>query len=157
MSAEDVAAGTPAPVAPAAVTTLKAARRGFLGQCPHCGQGRMFRAFLKVADTCPVCGEELHHQRADDFPAYVVIVIVGHILVPLVLLVETHFAPPYWLHMALWPAAIAALALSLLQPVKGAIVGLQWSAGMHGFEEAKDRRVRSARTVAPTAEAASRG
>ena len=45
----------------------------------------MFRAFLKVADHCPACGEALHHHRADDAPAYFVILIVGHIVVPLVL------------------------------------------------------------------------
>jgi uncharacterized protein (DUF983 family) len=114
-----------------------AMRRGFRGRCPNCGEGRMFRAYLKVADACPACGEDLHHHRADDFPAYVVIVIVGHIMVPLVLLTETHFAPPYWVHMTLWPALTMALGLLLLQPVKGAIVGLQWALGMHGFEEAK--------------------
>jgi uncharacterized protein (DUF983 family) len=32
------------------------------------------------------------------------------------------------------------LALGLLQPVKGAIVALQWSMGMHGFEAAKKAR-----------------
>ncbi len=56
--------------------------RGFRGRCPACGEGRVFRAFLKVNDACPRCGEELHHHRADDFPAYLVIAIVGHILVP---------------------------------------------------------------------------
>ena len=53
----------------------------------------MFRVFLKVNDACPHCGEELHHHRADDFPAYLVIVIVGHILVPIILVVETEIAP----------------------------------------------------------------
>jgi uncharacterized protein (DUF983 family) len=67
--------------------------RGLLGRCPCCGKGRMFGAFLKVKDYCEVCGEELHHHRADDFPAYVVILIVGHLLVPAVLSVETNFAP----------------------------------------------------------------
>lgn len=119
----------------------RAMRRGFSGRCPCCGEGRLFRAFLKVADRCPRCDEELHHHRADDFPAYLVIVIVGHVLVPLVLAAETHFAPPYWLHMALWPAATALLALSLLQPVKGSVVGLQWALGMHGFETSKARRL----------------
>ena len=56
--------------------------RGLRGRCPNCGEGRMFRAFLKVADHCPACGEALHHQRADDAPAYFVIMIVGHIVVP---------------------------------------------------------------------------
>jgi len=100
----------------------------------------MFRAFLKVADHCPACGEELHHHRADDFPAYIVIVIVGHILIPLVLLVETHIAPPFWMGMLLWPAAVVVLGLALLQPVKGAIVGLQWALAMHGFEQSRKVR-----------------
>src|SRR6188508_2636841 len=76
--------------------------RGWRGTCPHCGQGRMFRAFLKVADHCPSCGEALHHHRADDAAAYFVILIVGHIVVPLVLAVELAFAPPYWVHVVLW-------------------------------------------------------
>jgi uncharacterized protein (DUF983 family) len=111
--------------------------RGLLGLCPRCGEGRMFRAFLKVSDRCEACGEELHHHRADDFPAYVVIFIVGHALVPAVLYVETHFAPSYWTHLALWLPTTLALAIGLLQPVKGAIVALQWSMGMHGFEHAR--------------------
>ena len=111
--------------------------RGLLGRCPRCGEGRMFRAFLKVSDRCEVCGEELHHHRADDFPAYVVILIVGHALVPAVLYVETHFAPSYWTHLALWLPTTLALAIGLLQPVKGAIVALQWKMGMHGFEHAR--------------------
>jgi len=114
--------------------------RGFRGRCPACGVGRMFRAFLKVNDSCPHCAEELHHHRADDFPAYLVIVIVGHILVPIVLLVETEIAPPIWLSMSLWPAVALTMTLSLLQPVKGAVVAIQWYGGMHGFEEAKKAR-----------------
>jgi uncharacterized protein (DUF983 family) len=111
--------------------------RGFRGRCPACGEGRMFRAFLKVSDHCPHCGEELHHHRADDFPAYLVIVIVGHILVPIVLVVETEIASAIWVSMTLWPLIALAMALCLLQPVKGAVVAIQWYGGMHGFEEAK--------------------
>ena len=61
--------------------------RGALLKCPACGRGAMFRRYLKVADACPACGEELHHHRADDAPAYFTIVIVGHIVVSLVLAV----------------------------------------------------------------------
>src|SRR5882672_9394855 len=111
--------------------------RGLLGRCPCCGRGRMFGAFLKVNERCEVCGEELHHHRADDFPAYVVIFIVGHLLVPAVLYVETNFAPSYWTHLALWLPTTLILTLGLLQPVKGAIVALQWRMGMHGFEDSK--------------------
>ena len=117
--------------------------RGLRGRCPACGAGRMFRAFLKVADRCPRCGEELHHHRADDFPAYLVIIITGHILVPIVLAVETHIAPAIWVSMTLWPAVALVMTLGLLQPVKGAVVAIQWYGGMHGFEEAKKARARA--------------
>jgi uncharacterized protein (DUF983 family) len=114
--------------------------RGFRGRCPACGEGRMFHKFLKVSDACPHCGEELHHHRADDFPAYLVIAIVGHILVPIVLSVETHIAPPVGVSMALWPSIALVMALSLLQPVKGAVVAVQWFGGLHGFDVAKKAR-----------------
>lgn len=85
----------------------------------------MFRASLKIADQCPHCGEELHHHRADDFPAYLVIVIVGQILVPVILAVETEIAPAIWVSMMLWPSLALAMTLGLLQPVKGAVVATQ--------------------------------
>ena len=117
--------------------TFDTVLRGFKGYCPACGQGRMFRAYLKVADECPHCGEELHHHRADDFPAYLVIIITGHILVPIVLAVETVFGPPMWLSIPLWLTTATAMCTSLLQPVKGAVVALQWHLGMHGFEDSR--------------------
>lgn len=108
--------------------------RGMKGLCPNCGQGRLFGSFLKVNAECPSCGEALHHHRADDFPAYLVIVIVGHIVVPMVLALETAYAPPYWLHALLWLPLTLGLCLVLLQPVKGAVVGAQWAGYMHGFD-----------------------
>jgi uncharacterized protein (DUF983 family) len=116
--------------------TRTALLRGLRGRCPNCGQGHLFRAYLKVVDRCAVCGEDFHHHRADDAPAYFVILIVGHIVVPLVLVVEETFAPPYWVHFALWFPLIIVLALGLLQPVKGAIVAWQWAHFMHGFDPA---------------------
>jgi uncharacterized protein (DUF983 family) len=125
-------------------TAAQALWRGFCGYCPACGKGCMFRAFLKVNDACPNCGEELHHHHADDFPSYLVIVIVGHILVPIILVVETEIAPAIWVSMTLWPSLALAMALSLLQPVKGAVVAIQWYGGMHGFEASKKARALTA-------------
>ena len=84
--------------------------RGFRGRCPNCGQGKLFRAFLKVADRCEVCGTELYHQRADDAPPYFVILITGHIVVPISLIVETELSPPLWLHAVIWGPLTLALA-----------------------------------------------
>ena len=113
---------------------------GLRCRCPNCGEGRLFGRFLKVSDACAVCGEEFHHHRADDFPAYLVIVVVGHIVVPALLAVETAYAPPAWLQLLIWLPFTMFSALGLLQPTKGAIVALQWQTGMHGFDEAKRRR-----------------
>lgn len=115
--------------------------RGARCRCPACGEGKLFRAFLKVTDECPACGEPFHHHRADDFPAYLVIVIAGHIVVPLILMVETDFHPAYWIHLALWLPLTLGLCLGLLQPVKGAVVAMQWFLGMHGFEPAMKQRL----------------
>jgi uncharacterized protein (DUF983 family) len=109
--------------------------RGLRGRCPNCGEGKLFRVYLKTHDHCSMCGQDFHHHRADDLPAYLVIVIVGHILVPGVLAVERNFAPSYLLHLAVWLPLTFGMSLALLQPVKGSIVGLQWAFRMHGFDE----------------------
>ena len=114
--------------------------RGLLGRCPACGEGHLFRAFVKVADSCEKCGEPLHHHRADDFPAYLTIILVGHLIVPLAMYVEIAFMPNYWLHAAIWLPLVLVLSLGLLQPLKGLIVAMQWHMGMHGFAEAKQAR-----------------
>jgi uncharacterized protein (DUF983 family) len=108
--------------------------RGAALKCPACGVGAMFGRYLKVADRCPHCGEELHHHRADDAPAYFTIVIVGHIVVSLVLAVEMAYRPPLWLHAALWLPLTVILTIVFLPPIKGALVALQWALRMHGFD-----------------------
>jgi uncharacterized protein (DUF983 family) len=110
--------------------------RGLHSTCPNCGQGHMFTKFLKVADTCDHCGEELHHHRADDAPPYFTMFIVGHIVVPLMLVVEKVWAPPLTVHFALWTVVTLGLTFALMPAVKGAIVGLQWALKMHGFDYA---------------------
>jgi uncharacterized protein (DUF983 family) len=125
-----------------------AARRGFIGRCPACGQGRLFRRFLKVADRCEACETEFHHHQADDFPPYIVMFIVGHLVVYGILQAENRFEVPLWVHLAVWPALTLVLAVGLLQPVKGAVVGLQYALGMHGFGAARDAALAKQREAA---------
>ena len=110
-----------------------AIKRGFRNRCPCCGQEKLFRAFLKPVDACPNCGEEMHHHRADDLPAYLVAVIVGHIMVGGWLMTETFLHLSSWQHIAIWSPVTVAAALLLLQPIKGGVIGLQWANRMHGF------------------------
>jgi uncharacterized protein (DUF983 family) len=107
--------------------------RGFLCRCPACGARTLFHAYLKIAERCSACGEELHHHRADDAPPYFTMLIVGHIVVPAMLLVEKLWAPDLLVHAAIWVPLTLLMTLALLPAVKGVIVGLQWANRMHGF------------------------
>jgi uncharacterized protein (DUF983 family) len=110
-----------------------ALRRGWRCRCPQCGQGPMLYRYLKVHDTCPVCNEDLHHQRADDGPAYLTILIVGHILAPLIYYVFVEYRPEPMVLAAIFTTLTVALALFLLPRLKGMLVALQWAKRMHGF------------------------
>ena len=107
--------------------------RGAGHRCPSCGTGSLYRAFLKVDDHCGHCGQALHHHRADDAPPYFTIFIVGHIILAGVLYLEQAYAPSTWIHALIWVPLTLLMTLLLLPRIKGALVGLQWALGMHGF------------------------
>lgn len=108
--------------------------KGVRCKCPNCGEGDLFHKWLKVSPTCNKCGEELFHERAQDFPPYITISIVGHIVVTMVLLVEANFVLSMNTHLMIWIPLATALTLALMQPVKGGVVGMQWALGMFGFD-----------------------
>ncbi|MEZ5796326.1 MAG: DUF983 domain-containing protein [Paracoccaceae bacterium] len=111
----------------------EAVLRGWRRRCPSCGAGPLLRGYLTVRDNCPVCHEELHHHRADDGPAYLTILIVGHLMAPLMLVVFTKWRPDPLISATLFSVGCVALSLFLLPRLKGAIVGVQWAKRMHGF------------------------
>ena len=98
----------------------------------------MMRSYLKVRDSCPVCGEALYHQRADDGPAYLTILVVGHILAPLIYFVFVRYRPEPLVLASIFVTATVALALFLLPRFKGMLVALQWAKRMHGFGDTPD-------------------
>jgi uncharacterized protein (DUF983 family) len=115
---------------------VQAMKRGLFCRCPNCGDGRLFRAFLKSVDNCAVCGEDYTHHRADDLPAYLTILIVGHIVVGGFMFTDMAWPMSDWVHLAIWAPLTLVLALALIQPIKGAVIGLQWAVRMHGFGDA---------------------
>ena len=112
------------------VTLLRGLRR----RCPRCGKGHLFAGYLKLAPACGVCGTGLGHIRADDAPPYFTIVIVGHIVVPLLLLVEQLTSLPLWMPMSGALALTLGLTLLFLPRVKGAVAGYMWRLGLRGDE-----------------------
>lgn len=110
-----------------------AIRRGFVRRCPQCGQAPLFEGYLKVTDRCPVCATELMHHRADDGPAFLTILIVGHVMAPAFLLVYRSFTPEPLVMATIFTVFCVGLSLYLLPRLKGMIVGIQWAKRMHGF------------------------
>ena len=107
--------------------------RGFRNRCPACGEGRLFARFLKATPACGSCGEDMTRHAADDLPPYLSIIVTGHVVVPLVLEAEMAFQPSMTFHMITWPLVTLVMATALIQPFKGAVIGLQWAYRMHGF------------------------
>ena len=106
--------------------------RGLIGRCPCCGETHLFNGYLLVVPECRNCGAPLGLARADDAPPYFTIVVVGHIVVPLMFLVDRAHNPPIWLLCAIFLPLTLVLTLALLRPIKGGTVGLMLKLGMVG-------------------------
>ncbi|WP_395446721.1 DUF983 domain-containing protein [Aminobacter sp. UC22_36] len=135
---EQVFGGGHQQVAREARPVWQAIKRGLFCKCPNCGQGKLFASFVKTVDQCEVCHEEIFHHRADDLPAYLVVVIVGHIVVGAFMGVEATSKLALWQHLLIWVPLTIISALALLRPMKGAVVGMQWALYMHGFGGEED-------------------
>lgn len=107
--------------------------RGWRRRCPHCGAGPMLKGYLKVRDHCPVCTESFQHHRADDGPAYLTILLVGHLMIPIMHITFTSFRPEPLILASVFSVGAVALSLYLLPRLKGAMIAFQWARRMHGF------------------------
>ena len=114
--------------------TRVALGRGLFGRCPRCGGSRLFRAYLKPVDRCPVCAEAFGHIRADDGPAWLTVLVVGHLVVPLAYVAERIWAWPTPVTIGLWSSLSLALVFALLPVAKGLFVALIWAKGAPGSE-----------------------
>ncbi|WP_395391774.1 DUF983 domain-containing protein [Novosphingobium sp. BL-8A] len=111
----------------------QAALRGIRCHCPRCGEGRLFRKWLKPLDRCPACMLDLTPQRADDFPAYIAMLVTGHLMAPIIIMLSKDFAMgPLGMFAIVVPLALVMM-LGMLQPAKGGVIATQWWFGMHGF------------------------
>ena len=104
--------------------------RGLSGHCPACGKGQLFWKHLKVNGRCEVCDTDLARYPADDGPAYLTILLVGHLVVaPLLFFpIVWRSDPVYSLPIILIP--LAALTLALLPRIKGGWIGLMYAMGV---------------------------
>lgn len=108
--------------------------RGLSGRCPACGQGQLFWKYLKVNSRCQACDEDLARYPADDGPAYLTILLVGHLIVAPMLFfpVVWRSDPRYSVPIIL--SALAVITLLVLPRIKGGWVGLMYALGVKDTE-----------------------
>jgi uncharacterized protein (DUF983 family) len=121
-------------------SVLTGMRRGLRHRCPNCGEGRLYRRYLKVEPDCEVCGHELGRYPADDGPAYFTILIIGHLFVAPLLIFPFIWKASPWLVVPLTILPLAGLTLVLLPRVKGVVIGALWAMGMRKAEDAPSDR-----------------
>lgn len=100
--------------------------RGMKLRCPNCGKGKLFNRYLKQVDACAECGERFDHIRADDGPAWLTILVVGHIMAPILLWVIPNTTWPDWVSMTVWVGLALVLCLAMLPSAKGFFIGMIW-------------------------------
>ena len=104
--------------------------RGARRRCPTCGRGRLFDGFLRLRATCTVCGADNANYPCDDFPPYLTIFAVGHLVLPPLVLIDLRYQPSVFLQSMIWLPVTILLCLLILPTMKGAVAGLCWSVGI---------------------------
>ena len=112
-----------------------ALRNGWRQKCPRCGAGKLFSSYLKVRESCDFCSQDFTHQRADDAPSWLTIIVVGHLIAPLLLTTYQVVDLPVWAHAVIWPTLAMVGIILLLPRIKGGIIAFQWAKRMHGFDD----------------------
>ncbi len=100
--------------------------KGLLERCPRCGEGKMFYRYLKQVEHCEICNERLGAIRADDGPAWLTILIVGHLLAPFIIAFSFNTIWPNWLSISIWSVLVVVLAMIILPRAKGIFIGILW-------------------------------
>jgi uncharacterized protein (DUF983 family) len=113
---------------------LSAVARGARRSCPNCGRSPLYRAYLKQVDSCAHCNEVFKHIRADDGPAWLTILIVGHIVVGIALALEVYAPQPVAASIVLFCALSLGMILWLLPRAKGIFIGAIWAMKAPGSE-----------------------
>jgi len=119
---------------------VSALSAGLTCRCPRCGQGKLFRAYLKVAERCSICGLDLSAEDSGDGPAVFVMFIVGFAAALLVYVLDFVVGTPYWATIGITFLVVIAGTLALLPLLKGLMIALQFKhkAGDTGLNTFQD-------------------
>ena len=111
-------------------------KSGLRERCGRCGEGRLFRKYLKFNDECASCGLDFSGADTADGPAFFVGSFVMVVFAPFYLILPV-IDVSIGLKLGLWGAMLGSMAgviLALLPKFKGVLFNLQIR---HGAEEAR--------------------
>jgi len=112
--------------------------RGFRKLCPQCGAGALLYGYLKPHKSCAVCHEDFSHISADDGPAWLTLLIVGHAVVPLMLYLGRDELVPLWVAILVLAVVTLVGVYFILPRAKGIFIALIWLTGATGSNEFSD-------------------
>lgn len=104
--------------------------RGLQRKCPCCGRGAAFRGYLKVVDSCASCGTPLSIYPCDDGPAYVTMLLIGHLVIAPAFMFHIFYLYPVEVIAPVMVGLMLILTLVTLPFVKGVYLNLMWYLGL---------------------------
>ncbi len=103
-----------------------AAYAALKGRCPACGQGKLYRSLLRVADRCRACGLDLTGHEQGDGPAFLAILLVGALSAIGAVILDMNWQPPLWVHAAVWLPGVVFGSILSLRVLKAALIAVQY-------------------------------
>jgi len=132
METQDPIVQTECPRAPTRAFSFGGLWRGIKRRCPQCGDGAVMSGYIKPLAECPSCGEDFRHISADDGPAWLTLLLVGHAVVPLMLVFGRYEVVPLWLAITVLSFVTLLGVYFVLPRAKGAFIALIWMTGATG-------------------------
>jgi uncharacterized protein (DUF983 family) len=111
-------------------------------KCGNCGEGKLFKSYLKLNDACPVCGREMSNDDTADGPAFFVGFGVLILAAPFMFIVPLIPMPLGYKILAflVMSAIMIGVILALLPIAKAILLNLQLH---HGATEVKATDVKA--------------
>jgi uncharacterized protein (DUF983 family) len=105
---------------------LEPIRTGIRGRCPRCGEGHLFKGFLKLADSCDHCGLSYDFADPADGPAFFVICFGCIPAVTFALMLEIWVNASLLTQLLVTGPLLLATCVLPLRPLKGWLVCSQF-------------------------------
>lgn len=106
---------------------FRSIKRGLAHRCPSCGKGDIYGRYLKVRPSCETCGHDLARYPADDGPAYLTILLIGHLIVGPALFFPVVWETPPQISLPIILGVLTVVTLLALPRVKGGWIGLMYA------------------------------